>query len=214
MYLGRSVTMVKKPQSCPICAAISARRGPDVKMAFHGTARFFRLTCTATISSVPSFPVPLLTNVLLEVLFFGVADERVRLRVGIAEHHPEKHPQDGDCAEHVKHRRPVFGHRDEGATQRISNNGTDLAAGENQSTDLGALVDGYPVGQEHVESWEGGTFTQTFDDAHEDHPAPVAVAGVNHERRDEGENGGAEDSQTEGVFSSKSFRDHSARDVR
>jgi hypothetical protein len=159
MYLGRSVTMVKKPQSCPICAAISARRGPDVKMAFHGTARFFRLTCTATISSVPSFPVPLLTNVLLEVLFFGVADERVRLRVGIAEHHPEKHPQDGDGAEHVKHRRPVFGHRDEGATQRISNNGTDLAAGENQSTDLGALVDGYPVGQEHVESWEGGTFT-------------------------------------------------------
>lgn len=40
MYLGRSVTMVKKPQSWPICAATKAHTGADVSMCLHGMSLF------------------------------------------------------------------------------------------------------------------------------------------------------------------------------
>lgn len=36
MYFGRSVTIVKKPQSWPICAATRAKSGGDVKICFQG----------------------------------------------------------------------------------------------------------------------------------------------------------------------------------
>lgn len=41
MYLGRSMTMVNKPQSWPHWPIISAQTGPDEKIAFHGTVWTF-----------------------------------------------------------------------------------------------------------------------------------------------------------------------------
>lgn len=44
---------------------------------------------------------------LCQVVFLLVSDERVRLRVTVAEQTPEDEPDDAQCPEHVEHTRPA-----------------------------------------------------------------------------------------------------------
>lgn len=50
MYLGRSVTMVKKPQSWPTCATASPHTGSEVRMPNHGVGAI-RCNSTGTEST-------------------------------------------------------------------------------------------------------------------------------------------------------------------